>query len=112
MKPLTIGSLVRQAYSTAEKKGWHEKPRSSLEIAALLHSEVSEFVEEMRRNTPLDLVGSEPDGKPIGPQIELADILIRIADYCGSEHLDLERALRAKLKYNKTRPYRHGGKRY
>jgi len=111
MKPLTIVSLVRQAFSTAEKKGWHEKPRSALEVAALFHSEISEFVEEMRSNRPIDLVGFDKD-KPVGAQIELADLIIRVADYCGEQHLDLERAIRAKMKYNKTRPYRHGGKRY
>ena len=42
--------------------------------------------------------------------MELADAIIRIADMCGAYGLDLEEALTKKMEYNKSRPYRHGGK--
>lgn len=48
--------------------------------------------------------------KPIGIAVELADVLIRIADTCGRYNIPLEEALKLKLAYNKTRPHRHGGK--
>lgn len=51
------------------------------------------------------------NGKPAGFAIELADVLIRVADLAGRLNLNLEEAVAAKLAYNKNCPYRHGGKR-
>lgn len=48
--------------------------------------------------------------KPEGELIELADAVIRIADWCGKNGWDLEAAINAKMAYNKTRGHRHGGK--
>ena len=48
--------------------------------------------------------------KPEGVAVELADCVIRILDYCGHAGIDIEEASRIKHEYNKTRPYRHGGK--
>ena len=48
--------------------------------------------------------------KPEGVAVELADCVIRILDYCGHAGIDIEEAIRIKHEYNKTRPYRHGGK--
>lgn len=45
--------------------------------------------------------------KPIGVPSEMADILIRVLDACASYGIDIERAVREKIAYNKA----HGGKR-
>ena len=50
------------------------------------------------------------DQKPEGVAIELADCIIRILDYCEYAGIDIEKAISLKHEYNKTRPYRHGGK--
>ncbi len=50
------------------------------------------------------------DGKPEGLPSEMADILIRACDSAGALGIDLEAALRAKIAFNRSRPYRHGGK--
>ena len=42
--------------------------------------------------------------------VELADCLIRILDWAGREGVDLDAILREKMDYNRTRQYRHGGK--
>ena len=41
---------------------------------------------------------------------ELADVIIRVLDYCAYAGIDIENVLEVKHEYNKSRPYRHGGK--
>nr|DAM28428.1 MAG TPA: NTP-PPase-like protein [Caudoviricetes sp.] len=48
--------------------------------------------------------------KPEGIAVELADAIIRILDFTASEGIDIESLILAKHEHNKTRPYRHGGK--
>lgn len=89
-----------------------ELKRSPLEVAALLHSEISEFVEDIRHgHSPnvTDFAYSDKN-KPIGPAIELADLAIRLLDCCEAWGIDLEEMIKIKMKYNETRPYRHGNK--
>ena len=103
---MTIKTLIEESNQTAKAKGWWEDPDRNIgEILALIHSEVSEALEVYR------LKGKDSlKGKPEGFSVELADVIIRIADLCGEFGLDLENALTTKLSYNKSRPYRHGNK--
>ena len=48
--------------------------------------------------------------KPEGNAAELADVIIRVLDYCAYAGIDIENVLEVKHEYNKSRPYRHGGK--
>ena len=50
-------------------------------------------------------------GKPVGIASELADVIIRTLDLGYMLGLDMDEAVRLKMEHNKTRPYRHGGKR-
>ena len=79
---------------------------------ALVHSEISEALEVYRDlgKEGLSKNWNEENGKPEGFTVELADAIIRIADMCGAYGLDLEESLTKKMEYNKSRPYRHGGK--
>jgi hypothetical protein len=52
------------------------------------------------------------DGKPEGCVVEFADCIIRIADFCHVKGWDLEAAIKEKMEYNKTRPHKHGGKKF
>lgn len=45
-----------------------------------------------------------------GIAAELADVIIRVLDYCAYAGIDIENVLEVKHEYNKSRPYRHGGK--
>jgi len=105
-----ISQIQLEVYATAVEKGWHEEPdRSVGESIALMHSELSEALEEYR-DTPNLNMWTGNQGKPEGVVVELADCVIRIFDFCGQHNLNLTEAMMAKIAYNKTRPYRHGGK--
>jgi len=47
---------------------------------------------------------------PQGIPIEIADACLRLYDYVGRCGIDIDAAIKLKHDYNKTRPYRHGGK--
>jgi NTP pyrophosphatase (non-canonical NTP hydrolase) len=126
---LTVRDLIRRSHKTAVEKGWWERPVDIFETkVALIHSEISEALEYWRDGIPHDQIlyehksgwdnspwrdygsGRVP-GKPIGVAIEMADAVIRIADLCKKYKIPLEEALEVKMRYNETRPHRHGGKR-
>lgn len=92
-------------------KGWKgqgTQERNKGEMIALIHSEVSECLEALRHGNP----ESEHIAPISGAEEELADIIIRVMDLAISNKFDVVSALFAKMAYNKTRPYRHGGKKF
>ena len=104
----TLAELQREIHQTAREKGWWDEEREFGTLMALVHSEVSEALEAHREGL---LGGQEPGGKPVGVASELADIAIRVMDVCEAYGIDLEAQIKDKMAYNKTRPFRHGGKR-
>jgi hypothetical protein len=102
--------LIDESHNTAKEKGWwSERDRNIGEQLALMHSELSEALEEWRSGADIKEIIYEKS-KPCGFTIELADLLIRVFDTVGRYELPLIEALIVKMKYNKTRPYRHGNK--
>ena len=105
-----INEVARQIHENAVEHGWWDEKRGFPEIIALIHSEVSEALEEYRNGRLPTEVYTGNGGKPEGIPIELADAIIRIFDYCGYAGIDIDAAITQKHEFNKTRPYRHGGK--
>ena len=107
---LTIKHIIKESHETAKDKGWWDKEPNIGEKLALIHSEVSEALEAYRDHGEKEMYRRKSDGKPEGFIFELADTVIRIADLCGKLDLELDKAIDLKMKFNKTRPYRHGNK--
>jgi len=105
----SIAKWCKEIHQVAVEHGWWSTDRQFPEIAALIHSEVSEAFEEYRKT--INHPRYNPEGKPVGMDFELADIVIRVMDYCEHFGIDLELAMKEKHEYNKGRSYRHGNKR-
>lgn len=111
---VNIDILQGRIHAQAVSKGWWDEPRDVPHCLALIHSELSEALEDYRMSTPQDPnLCYEIEGKPGGILVELADAMIRILDL--AEHIapsvSFGRILLDKMAYNATRPHRHGGKR-
>lgn len=101
----TLNSLAAKIRQNAFEKGFWENDRNFGEMLALIHSEVSEALEEHREGKPPFYVS--PTGKPEGWAIELVDALIRILDTIGPAH-NIDELVAMKMDYNASRPYKHG----
>lgn len=111
---MTIQELVTRSHQIAKDKGWHDEPRTPPECLMLIVSEAAEALEEYHIDKALIPVcwphGDIGEWKPEGFGIELADIVIRVADFCGKMNWDLEELIRVKQAYNETCSYRMEGK--
>lgn len=132
-----LGEMQDYVHAINRLNGWFDDQRTFGDEIALLHSEVSEALEEFRdgRMTPwyevkdpeTRQVFTEPADdlgprvgflttsmgirpKPIGVPSEMADVLVRLLDICHRYDIDLSAAFREKLAYNATRGHKHGGK--
>lgn len=130
--PKSIAAWCTEVHALAVSKGWYEDINLDelrhvtqhgsladdedrryaatyvLSRIALMHSELSEAVEEARHDRYRMYLG--PDGKPEGVVVELADAVIRIMDTAAALGLDLQGAIEAKHEKNAARPARHGGR--
>lgn len=102
---MDLNNYRDECHSSSVRGGWwhdlktgDKLQRNKGELIALIHSEISEALEGVRKNSMDDKL---PHRKM--EEVELADALIRIFDYAGAFNLDLEGAYREKLAYNQSR---------
>ena len=95
-------------HENARQKGWWKDDNTSEDGVriALMHSELSEALEAMRNGNPYSK--KIPNFEHVTE--EMADVVIRIMDYCERRELCLAEAIIAKHHHNIGRPFKHGGK--
>ena len=119
---MTIDELMKEAFRIGQEHGFHanegvgeERARHIPGKIALIHSEASEALEHYRNGNSgaklneIWFQSDKPD-KPDGFAVELADVVIRVADLAAMFDIDLTAAVKAKMKYNESRSHLHGGK--
>ncbi|GHV36771.1 nucleotide pyrophosphohydrolase [Clostridia bacterium] len=127
-----LNAFAREIHENAKAHGWYDPPPSFPEVISTFHSELSEALEEYRAGKPNLYCGKDNEHggecisvecgtcsclngdcgeeKPQGIAVELADAIIRILDTCAHMGIDIEAAIAMKHEYNKSREFRHGGK--
>lgn len=136
---MDIQAISKEIHENAKSKGFWDKERNLGEMLMLIVSEVAEAMEADRENRYYDPETRYRVGKDLSVNgskwafeivdsddeawrnwfraevkntlaDELADAMIRIMDLAYSRNIDLEWHIKAKMRYNSTRPHMHGKK--
>lgn len=127
---MKINDLAKEVHEWAVGKGfWPEKKeeRNTAECIMLIVTELSEAVEADRvgkycqyfSNVKKEVLNTDDEKlfkKSFEAYIkdtfedELSDAIIRIVDLAESKGIDLETHIALKMRYNGTRPHKHGKK--
>lgn len=98
---MMLDKLATRIHLDNRVAGWWDGEPTTETYAtkiALIHSEVSEMLEGLRKGTDDDHLKGE-----LMEHVEAADVLIRLLDYCGARGIEIGLLTMLKLEYNATR---------
>jgi NTP pyrophosphatase (non-canonical NTP hydrolase) len=128
---MNLNELSKQIHQGNVDRGFYEKPAEKGTILMLVTSELSEALEADRKGKYANLeyfrnriseIADSKEGEISNKEYalvfkntlkdtyedEIADAIIRLLDHCGHLNIDIDAHIAAKLKYNATRPHKHG----
>jgi len=98
--------ITCEIHFIAKCKGFWEDARTDGDLVALVMTELSKYYEGLRQGNP----PSEHIPEFSLAEEELADVVIRVLNIAYKRGHRIAEAMLAKMKFNKTRPYKHGKK--
>lgn len=125
----SLDALRKAVHDGNVRRGFYDKEPSVCEQLALIMTEGAEAIEADRRGKHADIKKFDEEVLKLNPddpeydtkfvelfkthikdtvEDEIADILIRVMDYCGWKDINITKHVLLKLNYNSTRPYKHG----
>lgn len=120
-----INKLATEIHENAKAKGFYDSEKNTGEMLCLIHSEVSEALECDRKdkycsNEKVREILEEKSDVVFKIEFrthvkdtfgaELADILIRDLDLAAFKNIDMESFIKAVMRNNSLREYKHGKK--
>jgi len=124
-----LNELAKQCHSKAVEKGFWDNPRETGTLLMLIVSELSEALEAdrigrfarineyERQIAAMNFIKfTDFDADQFKFYIkdsfedEIADTFIRLLDLVGHLGIDIEKHIELKMKFNETRPNKHGKK--
>ena len=135
---IKLNQLSKKFHEKAKLKGFWDEKRETGTLLMLMVSELSEALEADRKGQYAKIDDAEfiIDGKTIREDLdlaikendmikfedifrtqvkdtfedEIADTFIRLLDFIGERNIDIEKHIEYKMRYNESRPYKHGKK--
>ena len=102
-----LNKLSLFCQTESKNKGWTDFNISN--SISNLHGEVSELWEAYRKNKFSDK--SDKEGLDLtNAEEEIADILIRTLEIAAWLNIDVEKVIKEKIRFNRTRPFKNGGR--
>ena len=102
-------SMSSKAHANSRDKGFWDNPQDPAVSIALMHSELSEALEALRKP---HLEGHLYEKGHTLLEEEMADVVIRIMDFSRAHRLNVGAAIVAKMRYNRGREKMHGDKKF
>ena len=130
---MNLTEISKSVHEGNIKRGFYDNPPEFGTIIALIHSELSEALEAHRKKHYANLLyfekrlaevqgsfqGTDEEFKPVYKKLyeeyikdsiepEFAGTFIRLMDACGFLNIDIQKFVDYELRYNATRPFKHG----
>lgn len=104
----SFDNMSEYVNNVAASAGWNDSPANVGELLMLVVTELAEATEELRK--PIADRSKVIDAWAV--EEEIADAVIRLMHLSKRMNWDVGGAIVKKARYNETRSYRHGGKKF